>query len=134
MARASRWRSRAHPGFVSTDGFVLQDKQHDKARASRGRALVSAHRGHTVEAPGELYLECRYRCRLSTLTELANREMRPSRMVENGPNERTWTYRRDGENKSKGGYFYQLVRNSLVTLLEALCARKIHCLVRFRAD
>jgi len=86
---AFRGRSRAHLGVVSTDGFVLQYKQHLNARATRGNALVRAHRGHAVEAPGELYLACRYRCRLSASAELATREIQPSKMVENSHNNLT---------------------------------------------
>jgi len=88
-ARTSRCRARAHPGFVSTYGFVLQDKQHGKARATRGKALVHAHIGHAVEAPGQWYLACRYRCRLSASTEPVTREMWPWRMVWNCPYECT---------------------------------------------
>jgi len=44
LARARRCRARAHLGFVSTYGFVLQDKQHSKAcatmEAPRGRYSV----------------------------------------------------------------------------------------------
>jgi len=65
-------------GVVSTCGFVLQDKQHSKTYATRGKALVHAHRGHAVEAPEERYLACRYHCRLFASTELATREIRPA--------------------------------------------------------
>jgi len=88
MARASWCRARTCAGFVLTYGFALQDKQHGKGRATRGKALVP-DKGNPVEAPGERYLACRYHCRLSASTELATREVRPSRMAKISPSERT---------------------------------------------
>jgi len=76
LARACRCRARAHLGFVSTDGFVLQDKQHSKSCAS-------------IEASGQRYLACCYHCRSSASTELATREIRPSTMVKKSPHEHT---------------------------------------------
>jgi len=51
-ARANRGRARAHQDFVSTHGYVLQDKLRRKARATKGKALARADRGHAVETPG----------------------------------------------------------------------------------
>jgi len=52
-------------GFVLTFKFVLQDRQHRKALATRG-TKARAHRRHFVEAPQQWRLTCSFRCRLSS--------------------------------------------------------------------
>ena len=57
MVRASRCRAREYAGVAvgSTFGFTVQGK--NKARhAQQGKVRVRAHKGHAVEAPGEMNL------------------------------------------------------------------------------
>jgi len=97
MARASRCRARAHPGFSlgATSEFALhwQDKN-TAMNAQQGKAQVRAHRGYAVEAPGEWYLSRRAPRSLrpwlqSVLARAILDQLRLLKVGENGPHGRT---------------------------------------------
>jgi len=99
-ARAHQWPAQAGVGHARVQALCRPTGLHCRTNSTARDAQTGERhwyvltKGMQWNHPGKgtvRRLACRYQCRLSASTELATREMRPSKMVKNSPNERTVT-------------------------------------------